>query len=222
MVELDKNKKREIIARRVAKELHDGDYVNLGIGIPQTVVNYIEPGVTIISHGEEGVLGMGMTDTEHDHLYNCIDAGGVPVKLEKGAAYFDIAEAFNMARGGHLDCTVLGALQVDETGSLASWWIPGVRMPGMGGAMDILVNAKRVIIAMEHTQKGEPKILKKCTMPLTAVGCIESIITEMGMFRKTPDGLMLTEINPGFSVDDIRACTEAEFSVSDRLQKMYD
>lgn len=212
---------KEIIARRVARELKDGDYVNLGVGIPSLVVNYLPEGVSIMVQGEDGVLGMGAHDENPDGNFNCVDAGGKPVKTVSGAAFFDSAEAFAMARGGHLDCTVLGALQVDASGNLANWWIPGVRMPGMGGAMDIVAGARKVIVAMEHTSKGRTKIKETCDLPLTAPACVNLIVTEMGVFEITDKGIMMKEYNPSYSVSDIQKVTEAKLIISPDLKKMF-
>ena len=213
MIEMDKSLRREIIVKRIAKEFKDGFNVNLGVGMPSLVANYLPEGVNILLHGENGMLGMGEHETEHDGQYNCVDAGGAPVKVVPGGAFFDSCAAFAMARGGHLDCTVLGALEVDQEGNLANWWVPGVRMPGMGGAMDIVVGAKRVIISMEHTAKGNPKILKKCRLPLTAVGCVDTIVTELGYFKVSPEGLVFEEINPNVTVEEVQAVTEAELII---------
>ncbi len=213
MIEMDKSLRREIIVKRIAKEFKDGFNVNLGVGMPSLVANYLPEGVNILLHGENGMLGMGEHEKEHDGQYNCVDAGGSPVKVVPGGAFFDSCAAFGMARGGHLDCTVLGALEVDQEGNLANWWVPGVRMPGMGGAMDIVVGAKRVIISMEHTAKGSPKILKKCRLPLTAVGCVDTIVTELGYFKVRPEGLVFEEINPNVTVEEVQAVTEAELII---------
>lgn len=217
--------KKEIIAARVAKEFKDGFYVNLGIGIPSLVVNYLPEGVNILLHGEGGILGMGERDkaneNENDGNLNCIDAGGSPVKTVAGASFFDSLTAFSMARGGHLNCTVLGALQVDSKGNLANWWIPGVKMPGMGGAMDILVGARRVIVAMEHTAKGNPKILSECTLPLTAVHCVDLIVTELAVIKVKPQGLELLEYNPNCTIDEIQKVTAADLLISDSVKPMF-
>ena len=221
MIEIDKSLKREIIVKRIAWEFKDGFNVNLGVGMPSLVANYLPAGVSIMLHGENGMLGMGEHEAEHDGQYNSVDAGGSPVKIVPGGAYFDSCAAFAMARGGHLDCTVLGALEVDQEGNLANWWVPGVRMPGMGGAMDIVVGAKRVIVSMEHTSKGKAKILKKCSLPLTAVKCVDTIVTELGYFKVTPDGLMLMEINPDVTVEEVQAVTDAELIISPELKAMF-
>lgn len=222
MIQIDKNTKREIIARRIAQEFKDGYNVNLGVGMPSMVANYLPQNVNILLHAENGMLGMGEhTPIGADEQYNCVDAGGAPVKVVPGGAFFDSCSAFAMARGGHLDCTVLGALQVDQEGNLANWWVPGVRMPGMGGAMDIVVGARRVILSMEHTAKGKAKILKKCSLPLTAVRCVDTIVTELGVIKVTPEGLVLTEKHPEVSVEEIQSVTEAQLHIADDLKDMF-
>lgn len=212
--------KKAVIANRVALEFEDGYYVNLGVGVPSLCVNYLPEGVNIMLQGEDGILGMGSCDAASDGQFNCVDAGGTPVTTVPGAAFFDSFQAFGMTRGGHLDCTVLGALEVDESGNVANWCIPGVRMPGMGGAMDILVGAKRVIIAMEHTSKGNIKILKKCKLPLTAVGCVNLIVTELAVMSVTPQGLVLLERHPDYTVEEIQAVTGAKLHVAENLKVM--
>lgn len=221
MIEIEKSLKREIIVKRIAKEFEDGFNVNLGVGMPSLVANYLPDNVNIMLHGENGMLGMGEHEINHDGQYNSVDAGGAPVKVVPGGAFFDSCAAFAMARGGHLDCTVLGALEVDQEGNLANWWVPGVRMPGMGGAMDIVVGAKRVIVSMEHTSKGMPKILKRCSLPLTAVKCVDTIVTELGYFKVTPEGLVLKEINPNVTVEEVQSVTEADLIISPNLKAMF-
>ena len=183
---MDKNEMREVIAKRAAKELHDGDVVNLGIGIPTLIPNYLPEGVTVTLQTENGAMGMGPTPEEGKEDKNLINAGGGAITLLPGACTFDSATSFAIIRGGHVNVSFLGALQVDEKGNLANWIIPGKMAPGMGGAMDLVVGAKRVILTMEHTQKGAPKILKECTLPLTAAGQVNMIITEMGVMDITP------------------------------------
>lgn len=209
------------IAARVAQELKDGDVVNLGIGLPTFVPNYLPEGVNIILQSENGIVGTGPKPAAEtaEPLY-VTDAGGSPSSVAPGGCYIDSSVSFGLIRGGHVDCTVLGALEVDQEGNLANWIIPGKKVPGMGGAMDLVVGAKKVIVSMEHTAKGTPKILKKCTLPLTAVKCISKIITEMCVFEVTPDALVLTEYNPEFTVEDIRANTDADFVVADDLKEM--
>ena len=217
---MDKEQVRQVIASRVAKELRDGDVVNLGIGLPTEVPNYIPEGVHVTLQSENGLLGMGPTPearTEDSHFVN---AGGGYITALPGAMSFDSATSFGIIRGGHVDVTVLGALQVDQNGDLANWMIPGKKVPGMGGAMDLLVGAKRVILAMEHTAKGSPKILKKCTLPLTAKGQVNMIITEMGVMDITPEGIVLKELHPEFTVEQVQAATEAELIISPELKPM--
>lgn len=211
---------KEIIARRVAKEFSDGDVVNLGIGLPTLVPNYIPEGVEIILHSENGFTGMGPAPTEDNIDMELVNAGGIPVTVIPGASFFDSAMSFAIIRGGHLDATVLGALQVDEEGNLANWMIPGKLVPGMGGAMDLVGGAKKVIVAMTHTAKGEIKILKRCNLPLTGAKKVSKIITEMGVMEVTPDGLVLTEYNPEYTVEQIQEVTDAKLIVSDDLKPM--
>ena len=208
------------IAKRVAKEFKDGDVVNLGIGLPTLIPDYLPAGVRVILQSENGMIGMGKTAEEGKEDKFLINAGGGFITAVPGASTFDSATSFGIIRGGHVDVSVLGAMQVDEHGDIANWMIPGKLTPGMGGAMDLLVGAKRVIVAMEHTQKGNPKILKKCNLPLTAKGRVNMIITEMGVMVVTPEGIMLTEINPEFTVEQVQAATEATLIVSPDLKKM--
>lgn len=217
---MDKEQIREVIARRVAMELKDGDVVNLGIGLPTLVPNYLPEGVNVVLQSENGLLGVGPKPAEGAENPELTDAGGGYISAATGASSFDSATSFGIIRGGHVDVTILGALQVDEKGDLANWIIPGKKTPGMGGAMDLLVGAKQVILAMEHTAKGSPKIMKKCTLPLTAAGQVNLIITEMGVIEVTPQGLVLTEINPEFTVEQVQAATEATLHVSDTLRQM--
>lgn len=219
---MDKNEMREVIARRAAKELHDGDVVNLGIGIPTLIPNYLPEGVSVTLQTENGAMGMGATPAEGEEDKNLINAGGGFITLNPGACTFDSATSFAIIRGGHVNVSFLGALQVDEKGNLANWIIPGKMAPGMGGAMDLVVGAKRVILTMEHTQKGAPKILKNCTLPLTAAGQVNMIITEMGVMEITPEGIVLTEKHPEFTVEDIQAATEAKLIISPNLRSMID
>ena len=217
---MDKNEMREVIAKRAAKELHDGDVVNLGIGIPTLIPNYLPEGVTVTLQTENGAMGMGPTPEEGKEDKNLINAGGGAITLLPGACTFDSATSFAIIRGGHVNVSFLGALQVDEKGNLANWIIPGKMAPGMGGAMDLVVGAKRVILTMEHTQKGAPKILKECTLPLTAAGQVNMIITEMGVMDITPEGIVLKEINPEFTVEQVQAATEAKLIISPDLKPM--
>jgi acetate CoA/acetoacetate CoA-transferase beta subunit len=209
---------KEYIAARVAKELKDGDVVNLGIGLPTLVVNYLPEGVKIILHAENGIVGAGPKPPAGMESTYFVDAGGQPASVIPGGACIDSATSFGIIRGGHVDATVLGALEVDEEGSLANWIIPGKMLPGMGGAMDLVVGAKKVIIAMEHTSKGAPKILTKCRLPLTALKVVDLIITEMAVIKVTDKGLELVEYNPEFTVEEIQAATEAKLIVSPDLK----
>ncbi len=210
---MDKNQIREFIARRAALELKDGDLVNLGIGLPTVVPDYIPEGVNVILQSENGLIGLGPTPEPGKEDKNLSNAGGGFVTLAKGASTFDSATSFGIIRGGHVDVTILGALQVDEKGNLANWMIPGKLTPGMGGAMDLLIGAKKVILAMEHTAKGSHKIMKECTLPLTAAGQVNLIITEMGVMEITPEGIVLKEINPEFSIEEVQAATEAKLII---------
>lgn len=209
---------KEIIAQRVAKELKDGDVVNLGIGLPTLVANYIPNDIDVTFQSENGFVGLGPAPENGKEDPYITNAGAQPVTIKKGGAFFDSAASFGIIRGGHVDVTVLGALQVAENGDLANWMVPGKMVPGMGGAMDLVVGAKKVIIAMIHTAKGEHKILKKCTLPLTAKGQVNVIVTEMGVMEVTPDGLLLKELMPGVTVEDIKTATEAELIIPDSLK----
>jgi len=209
---------KDIIAARVAKELKDGDVVNLGIGLPTMVANFLPPGVEIILQSENGIMGMGPAPEKPN--VDVVNAGGQPIGIKSGAMFFDSATSFGIIRGGHVDATILGALEVDEKGNLANWIVPGKMVPGMGGAMDLVVGAKRVIVAMTHTQKGAPKILKKCTLPYTALGVVKMIVTEMGVLEVTPEGLVLTELHPDFTKEQVQEATEAKVIVSPNLKPM--
>lgn len=209
---------RALIARRVAKEFKNGDLVNLGIGLPTLVANYIPDNIEILLQSENGMVGMGATPEQGKEDPDLFNAGGQPVTIVPGGAYFDTALSFAIIRGGHVDITVLGALEVDQHGNLASWSIPGSFTPGIGGSMDLVVGSKKVIIAMEHTtKKGESKILKQCTLPLTAKGKVSMIVTELAVFEVTPEGLVLTELQPGADLDEVIQKTEAPFTISEPL-----
>lgn len=210
---MDKEQLQNYIASRVAKELSDGDIVNLGIGLPTRVANFIPENIEVILQSENGFLGLGPTPTAENYDPSIINAGGQPVTILPGGCFFDSATSFGIIRGGHIDVSVLGALQVDEKGNIANYMIPGKMVPGMGGAMDLVTGAKKVIVAMEHTAKGAHKILKECSLPLTAVNAVDLIITEMGVIKVTAEGLKLIEINPEYTVEDIKAATEASLII---------
>lgn len=217
---MDKSMMREIIAKRVAKELKDGDVVNLGIGLPTLVANYIPEGIDITLQSENGFVGIGSSPKEGEEQKDLINAGGQHVTVVPGAAFFDSSMSFSIIRGGHVDATVLGALEVDQEGNLANWMIPGKKVPGMGGAMDLVVGAKKVIVSMEHTAKGNPKILKKCTLPLTAANQVNLIITEMAVMEVTKEGLVLRELGPEATVEDVKAATLSDLIIPDDVKKM--
>ncbi len=217
---MEKHQIKEFIARRVAKELKDGDVVNLGIGLPTLVTGFVPAGVNIFFQSENGFIGVGPAPVAGSEDPRIVNAGGQCVTILPGGVFFDSATSFGIIRGGHVDATVLGALQVDEQGNLASWMVPGKMVPGMGGAMDLVTGAKKVIIAMEHTVKGNPKILKKCDYPLTAAHQVDVIVTEMGFMEVTPEGILLKEINPEFGVDEVQAATEAQLIISKDLKPM--
>ncbi|MDW7669095.1 MAG: 3-oxoacid CoA-transferase subunit B [Bacillota bacterium] len=216
---LDKNEVKAVIAKRVAKELEDGDLVNLGIGLPSLVSNYIPEGIEVIFQAENGLIGLGPAASKEEENPDLTNASGQLVTLIKGGCYFDTATSFGIIRGGHVDVTVLGALQVDEKGNLANWKIPGKLVPGMGGAMDLTVGARKVIISMIHTQKGKPKIIEKCTLPLTAKQQVDLIVTEMAVIEVTDKGLLLKELGPEATVEDVVNATDAKLIIPDEIKR---
>jgi 3-oxoacid CoA-transferase subunit B len=213
--------KRERIVKRIARDLRDGFYVNLGIGLPTLVANYVPEGVEVVLQSENGMLGVGPFPIEGEEDADLINAGKETVTEIPGTAYFSSADSFAMIRGGHIDLSVLGAMEVDQEGNLANWMIPGKVVKGMGGAMDLVAGARRTVIAMEHTtREGAPKILKRCTLPLTGLKVVNTIVTEMAYITVTPQGLVLEEVAEGLTAEDVQKVTEARLIVSPNLKAM--
>jgi acetate CoA/acetoacetate CoA-transferase beta subunit len=218
---MDVKEKKEIIVKRIARSLEDGDVVNLGIGMPTLVANYISDDIDIMLQSENGFLGLGPKPEAGKEDKDLTNAGGQPVTVKDGAMFFDSAESFTIIRGGHVDKTILGALQVDAKGNLANWMIPNKIVPGMGGAMDLVVGAKEVIIAtLQTTKRGNSKILAECTLPLTAKKEVDYIVTEMGYYKIEDEKLILKEINPDFTIEEIKEATDAELIVAEDLKEM--
>lgn len=213
-------KPKEIIARRVARELKDNQLVNLGIGLPTMTSNYIDSDIKVTFQSENGMVGMGKVANEEEIDLNVTNAGGQFVTINEDGAFFDSSMSFGLIRGGHVDVTVLGALEVDQYGNLANWIVPGKMVPGMGGAMDLVVGAKKVIVAMLHTVKGKSKILKKCTLPLTAKGVVDMIVTELAVMEVTKEGLVVREISKDITVEELKSMTEAELIIPNNLAYM--
>lgn len=213
---------KQRIAKRCAKEFKDGDFVNLGIGLPTMVANYIPDDIVVTLHSENGFAGLAEAAEPGKEDVDIINSGGAYVTAVDRVNYFDTATSFGLVRGGHVAATVLGAMEVAENGDLANWIVPGKKVAGMGGAMDLVVGAKKCIIVMLHTQKGSHKILEKCTLPLTAPGCVDKIITEMGVMEVTPEGIVVTELHPDYTKEDIQAATGCKLIFSPDLAPMEE
>ncbi|MDL2323666.1 3-oxoacid CoA-transferase subunit B [Ruminococcaceae bacterium OttesenSCG-928-A16] len=222
---MNKEDIKNFIAKRTAQELKDGDLVNLGIGLPTLVPTFLPKDIHVVLQSENGIINTGPSpqpgskNPMYDPLF-VVNAGGAPASVLPGGSFIDSALSFALIRGGHVDCTILGALEVDSHGNLSNWIIPGKKVPGMGGAMDLVVGAKDVIVAMEHTARGNHKILQECKLPYTAVNCVNKIITEMGVMLVVPEGILLTEYNPEFTLEEIQNCTGAKLLISKDIKQM--
>lgn len=216
---MDSKARRELIVKRIARDLKDGDVVNLGIGMPTQVANHIPAGVQVLLQSENGFIGIGAVPANPDP--DLVNAGGQLAGIVPGGCFFDSCQSFGIIRGGHVDATVLGTLEVDQHGNIANWMVPGKMVPGMGGAMDLLVGAKKVYVATDHvTKSGEPKLLQKCTLPLTAKGVVDVVVTDMGYFEITPEGFLMKEIAPGVTVDEVKAATAGDLIIAPDLKEM--
>lgn len=216
---MDAKARRELIVRRIAREFKSGDVVNLGIGMPTQVANHVPEGVTVLLQSENGFIGLTSAPAEPD--WDLVNAGGQPAGIITGGCFFDSCTSFGIIRGGHVDYTVLGTLEVDQYGNIANWMVPGKMVPGMGGAMDLLTGARKVIVATDHvTKDGAPKLLERCRLPLTAVGAVDVVVTDMGYFEITPDGFLLKEIAPGVTIAEVKAATAGNLIITPEVKVM--
>lgn len=219
---MDSKARRELIVKRIAREFKHGDVVNLGIGMPTQVANHIPEGVSVLLQSENGFIGLAAAPSDPALIDpDLVNAGGQPVGIVPGGCFFDSVTSFAIIRGGHVDATVLGTLEVDQDGNIANWMVPGKMVPGMGGAMDLLVGARKVIVATDHcTKDGASKLLSKCTLPLTAAGVVHVVVTDMGYFEVTPEGFLMKEIAPGLTVDEVKAATQGTLLIDPALKEM--